>query len=351
MQLSHRGRWWTAPLAFLAGGALVASGVVIGRSTADDAPLANGGTEQVATATVPMPTPIVGGSSEPVADVAAAVAPAVVQIETGSGLGSGFVYDAQGLIMTNAHVVGAASSVEVRMADGTLLPGTVVGSYEIADVAVVSIDPSNVGTLTVAELALDDPPRAGETSVAIGSPFGLEQTVTAGIVSRVNSGLNTVGDGYLGMIQSDTPVNSGNSGGPLVGLDGKVMGINTAIFSPSGGADGVSFSVPIDTAKAVADQLVAGESVQLGFLGVSMEAPSGGDAGALITDVVAGSAAERSGVAVGDRIVEADGRAIRDPSELATDIGGRAAGDQVTLTIARSGQQIELDVVLDGAAR
>jgi S1-C subfamily serine protease len=351
MQLSHRGRWWIAPLAFLAGGALVASGVVIGRTTADDVPQANGeivGTEVAAEATT---TPIVEASSEPIADVAAAVAPAVVQIETGSGLGSGFVYDAQGLIMTNAHVVGSDRSVQVRMADGTLLSGTVVGSYDVADVAVVSIDPSQIDTLTVAELALDDPPRAGETAVAIGSPFGLEQTVTAGIVSRVNSELRTVGDGYLGMIQSDTPVNSGNSGGPLVGLDGKVMGINTAIFSESGGNDGVSFAVPIDTAKAVADQLVAGESVELGFLGVSMEAPAGGDAGALITDVVTGSAAERSGVQVGDRIIEVDGRPIRDPNELATEIGGRAAGDEVVLTVARDDQRTELSVMLDGATR
>jgi S1-C subfamily serine protease len=253
--------------------------------------------------------------------------------------------------MTNAHVVGSAQNVEVRMADGTLVVGTVVGSYEIADVAVVSIDPAELDQLAVAQLALNDPPRAGETAVAIGSPFGLEQTVTAGIVSRVNSELNTVGDGYLGMIQSDTPVNSGNSGGPLVGLDGRVMGINTAIFSQSGGADGVSFSVPIDTAKAVADQLVAGEPVQLGFLGVSMEPATGGDAGALITDVVADSAAQRSGVEVGDRVIEVNGRPIRDPSELATDIGGRAAGDEVTLTVARGEQRVELNVVLDGASR
>ena len=288
---------------------------------------------------------------EPIADVAAAVAPAVVQIETDSGLGSGFVYDEAGHIMTNAHVVGGARTVQVRMADGTLVSGTVVGSYEIADVAVVSIDPAAVGTLVVAELALDDPPRPGETAVAIGSPFGLEQTVTAGIVSRVNSELNTVGDGYVGMIQSDTPVNSGNSGGPLVGLDGRVMGINTAIFSPSGGADGVSFSVPIGTAKAVADQLVAGEPVQLGFLGINMEPPMGGEAGALVTELVADSPAELSGVEVGDRIIEVDGRPVRDPSELSTAIGGRAAGERITLTIARGEQRIELDVVLDGASR
>ncbi len=331
----------------MAGGALVAGGVLIGRLTADDGPVATGvAVEEQAEDPVVIAT---DPGTEPIAEVASAVAPAVVQVETGEGLGSGFVYDESGLIMTNAHVVGNGADVRVRMADGTAVSGSVVGAYPIADVAVVAIDPDGLD-LTVASLA-DDPPEAGETAVAIGSPFGLEQTVTAGIVSRINSGLSTVGSGYVGMIQSDTPVNSGNSGGPLVGLDGRVMGINTAIFSESGGNDGVSFAVPIHTARTVADQLVAGEPVELGFLGVSMEDPAGGQPGALVTDIVEGSAAERAGIEVGDRIVLVDGRAVRDTGELATDVGGRAPGDGVVLTIERGGETVERDVTLGGAER
>lgn len=193
--------------------------------------------------------PTDGAGTEPVAVVAQAILPSVVQIETPDGLGSGFVYDPSGRIFTAAHVVAGSDSVTVRLGDGRSAAGTVVARNREKDVAVVAVD---LPDLVAAPLAEGEPVEVGQTVVAVGSPFGLDQTVTSGIVSALDRSLAVGGATITGLIQTDAAINRGNSGGPLVGLDGRVIGINVAIASASGGSNGIGFAVPIDTALAVA---------------------------------------------------------------------------------------------------
>ena len=186
---------------------------------------------------------------EPVADVAAALLPSVVQIETGFGVGSGFVYDEAGLIFTAAHVVSGSSQVEVTFSDGRSVTGTVVARDLEQDVAIVAVDATG---LTVAPLSGDEV-RIGQTAIAVGSPFGLEQSVTVGVVSGLDRTLDVPGQTITGLIQTDAAINVGNSGGPLADGSGRAIGINIAIASASGGSDGVGFAVPVDVALALAE--------------------------------------------------------------------------------------------------
>jgi putative serine protease PepD len=279
---------------------------------------------------------------EPIAAVAAAVSPSVVQIETKDGLGSGVVYDDQGHILTAAHVVdGAGKSVNVRLADGSVRKGTVVGADDVSDVAVVSIDPTN---LKVAVLATGVKLQAGQTAVAVGSPFGFDQSVTAGIVSAIARPAQTPG-GAIPMIQTDAPINPGNSGGPLADKKGRIIGINDQIATATGENTGVGFAIPIDTAKAVADKLVAGEPVEFAALGVSTEAPTSAD-GVVVTTVQSGSAAEKAGIQEGDRITAIDGSPVRDQLDLQAKVRAHNPGDKVTLSVRRNGQDTTIEVTL-----
>ncbi len=197
----------------------------------------------------PQTTPTLPASDEPIAEVAEAVLPAVVQIEAPrGGLGSGFIYDPDGFIFTNAHVVGNSSSVTVVLQDGTRLRGQVVVNQPSADVAVVKVEATGLTAVPLSE----DEPRVGQLAIAMGSPFGLDQTVTAGIVSALDRDIPIGGDILKNAIQTDAAINSGNSGGPLVNRKGEVIGINTAIFTPSGGSDGVGFAIPIQEALEMA---------------------------------------------------------------------------------------------------
>jgi S1-C subfamily serine protease len=199
------------------------------------------------------PVPPAGSTDEPVADVAAALLPSVVQIESGFGIGSGFVYDEAGLIFTAAHVVSGSEEVEVRFSDGRTVTGTVVARDLDQDVAVVAAD---AGDLVAAPLSGEEV-RVGQTAIAVGSPFGLEQSVTVGVVSGLNRSLDVIGRTITGLIQTDAAINVGNSGGPLTDGSGRVVGINIAIASASGGSDGVGFAVPIETALGVADGITS----------------------------------------------------------------------------------------------
>ena len=281
-------------------------------------------------------------SAEPVAAIAAHVAPAVVQIETLTGVGSGVIYDASGLILTAAHVVDTASEVTVRLFDGRTVAGTVVGLHAETDVAVVRI----VGetNLPTAELAVGIDPRVGSLAVALGSPFGLDQTVTAGVVSAVR----TIGG--VGMVQTDAAINPGNSGGPLVDRLGRVIGINDQIFTQSGSNEGVGFAISIDIAVLVADQLTAGQEVQLARLGVSSTTLTDGAAGALVQEVDAGSAAAAADLQVGDLIVAIDERVIRNSGDLRAEIISTAPGTVVDLTVLRDGVEIMLQATLGSAS-
>ncbi|MGQ0617514.1 MAG: S1C family serine protease [Acidimicrobiia bacterium] len=296
------------------------------------------------------PTPTVDPSAteEPIAAVAAAVSPAVVQIETGDGLGSGVIYDADGYILTAAHVLdGARSAVQVRLADGSTHRGEVLGADDGSDIAVVKID--GVDGLAVANLGVDVKLVVGQTAVAVGSPFGLDQTVTAGIVSAIDRPVQTP-SGAIDMIQTDAPINPGNSGGPLADRKGRIIGINDAIATDGVGESnaGVGFAIPIGTAMAVAERIVAGESVEFGYLGVTTQGSGSGliGEGAIVVRVEPGSPAAGAGIEEGDRITAVDGAAVRDQVDLAARIRGNQPGDQVTVTLNRDGDERDIDVTL-----
>jgi putative serine protease PepD len=296
----------------------------------------------------PAPTvkPVVNtnNSDEPIAAVAAAVSPSVVQIETRTGLGSGVVYDTDGHILTAAHVVAdAGNSVNVRLADGTLEKGTVIGADDASDIAIISITNKSVPP---ASLAVGVALQVGQTAVAVGSPFGLDQTVTAGIISAIGRTAQTPG-GAIEMIQTDAPINPGNSGGPLADKQGRIIGINDQIATQTGENVGVGFAIPIDTAKAVADAIVAGKPVEFAFLGVSSQGGNTTSAdGAVIAAVEANGPAEKAGVKEGDRITEIDGAPVHDPLDLTAKVRAHRPGDKITLTVHRDGTDSTIDVTL-----
>jgi putative serine protease PepD len=285
----------------------------------------------------------IGDSDEPVADVAAALSPSVVQIETRSGLGSGIIFRADGYILTAAHVVADGGKVTVRLADATRLDGTVVGSDENSDVAVVQVDETG---LPAAALGSSADVRVGQMAIAIGSPWGLDQTVTAGVVSSVNRTI-TGSDGIpRTAIQTDAPINPGNSGGALADRYGRVIGINDAIYTLSGGSDGVGFATPIDTAVSVADRLISGEEIQTAFLGVEGTDPTTGPVGALITGVRRDTPAAAAGLKVGDLVTAYDGQSIQSFTDLGAAVRASQPGDRVTLTVLRADREMTVQVTL-----
>jgi putative serine protease PepD len=288
--------------------------------------------------------------SEPVAAVAEALSPAVVQIETNQGLGSGFIYDDDGHILTAGHVLeGAGDHVTVRLADGTAHEGTVLGTDSTSDIGVVQIDTSEIDEehITPATLATGVDLEVGQLAVAIGSPFGLDQTVTAGIVSALDRPLQTT-NGAIDMIQTDAPINPGNSGGALADREGRVIGINDQIESSSGTSAGIGFAIPIDTAKAVADKIVAGEPVTFAFLGVSTQDVGRGVVGngAIVAQLVDNGPADEGGVQVGDVITAIDGSTVTGSVDLGAAIRAHQPGDEVDLTVERDNKTETIHVTL-----
>lgn len=287
--------------------------------------------------------PVAADADEPAEAVAAALGPAVVQIERGDGLGSGIIYDASGLVITNAHVVGDATDVNVRLTDGTKLSGTVVGRDPSSDVAVVKVDGN--GKLAVARLSTDGV-RVGQSVYALGSPFGLQSTVTAGIVSAVDRPVDGEQGVAINMIQTDAPINPGNSGGALANRKGEIVGINTAIFSEKGENNGIGFSIPIATAKSVADKIMSGQSLAKGYLGVSTSTPTNGSSGAVVAQVADGTPAAQAGFQQGDVITAIDGQAVSSSQDLSARILAKAPGDTVSLTVERDGSTEDVQVTL-----
>jgi putative serine protease PepD len=315
-------------------------GAVIVAGDRDDAPTAAGPGIDRDAATSPLdpsttvPPPIQGNTEEPIADVARAVGPSVVLIETSTGAGSGIVYDASGLILTNAHVVEGYTTVEVTLADGTRhRDAQVVGRDQRRDIAVVRVNARS--PLTAAVFGRTDDVRVGQTAVAIGSPFGLEQTVTAGIVSavgRVVSASNPVE-----MIQTDAPINPGNSGGPLADKQGRVIGMNTSIrTTASGGSVGVGFAIPSDTLRVIANRIVNGESLDVAYLGIVGTTPVDGDPGVLLREVRPGSPAAQAGLRVGDRISGIEGTKVTSMLGLSARIQLHKPGDSIELRVERA---------------
>ena len=260
--------------------------------------------------------------------------------------GSGFIISSDGIILTNAHVVKDAKEVTVKLTDRREFRAKVLGSDPKTDIAVLRIDAKNLPVVTLGKTS---ELRVGEWVLAIGSPFGFENTVTAGVVSA--KGRSLPDDSAVPFIQTDVPINPGNSGGPLFNARGEVVGINSQIYSRSGGYQGVSFAIPIDVATKIKDQIVATGKVEHARLGVAVQEVNQAFAdsfkldkpeGALVSTVEKGSPAEKAGLQSGDVIRKVNGQAIVSSGDLPAIIGLAAPGDSVKLDIWRQGAQKEL---------
>ena len=294
-------------------------------------------------------------SEEPVVAVAEALSPSVVLVEVDApmdfGLGSGIVWDAdRGYIVTNQHVVEDSDTVIIHLSDGTRLDGEVVGGSSGHDVAVVRVDPG-AAELVAATFAPASSVRVGQLAVAIGSPLGLTGTVTAGIVSavriQVQGGADPTSPVPVEMIQTDAAINQGNSGGALADWQGRVIGMNTMIQTTTGGSIGLGFAVPSDTVDLIATRIVNGESLELGYLGISGQASEGDDVGVVVVEVLPGSPAEEAGLIAGDVIITLDDQPMHDIFELSAAIKLRRPGETVELTIRRDGDLYVATAVLD----
>ncbi|MEY4750636.1 MAG: hypothetical protein RIQ60_2850 [Pseudomonadota bacterium] len=268
--------------------------------------------------------------------------------ETPRGVGSGFIVSADGYVMTNAHVIDEADEVYVKLTDKREFKAKVIGADKRTDVAVVKIEASGLPTIRTGDVARL---RVGEWVIAIGSPFDLDNTVTAGIVSAK---ARDTGD-LLPFIQTDVAINPGNSGGPLINMRGEVVGINSQIYSRSGGYMGISFAIPIDEANRVAEQLRATGRVVRGRIGVSIGevtkdvAESVGlpkPAGALVRSVESGSPADKAGIEPGDIITKFDGKAIDKSTDLQRIVGNTKPGTRSKLELLRLGKSRELSVTV-----
>jgi putative serine protease PepD len=287
-----------------------------------------------------------------VAGIYRKVSPGVVYVASrtaqGQASGSGFVVGSDGSIVTNDHVVQDATSVSVRFSEnGDPLPAKIVGTDPSTDLAVLKVDPSKVrGGVKPLTLATSKDLQPGEPAIAIGSPFGLQGTVTSGIVSALNREIQAPnGFTISGIIQTDAAINPGNSGGPLLDDEGRVIGVNSQIATNGSDSNsGVGFAIPVDVVKSVVPQLEADGKIDRAWLGVSTtEAPPRD--GALVGDVT-GAPAARAGLRPGDLIVQFDGRAIANPSDLGQAVLTRKPGDTVKVVVVRNGSRETVQVTL-----
>ncbi|WP_324778886.1 Do family serine endopeptidase [Thiobacillus sedimenti] len=266
-----------------------------------------------------------------------------------SNLGSGVIVSPNGYILTNEHVVEAADQIEVALSDGKTVPARVVGADPETDLAVLKIDATNLPAITFAEA---DSLKVGDWVLAVGNPFGVGQTVTAGIVSalgRTHLGINT----FENFIQTDAAINPGNSGGALVDATGNLVGINSAIYSRTGGSQGIGFAIPVSIARQVMEQIIKTGSVTRGWVGVEVQdlSPELAESfslknaqGALIAGVLKGGPADAGGVRPGDVLLAVNGRAVSDSASLLNLIAALKPGASADLTVARKQQSLDLKV-------
>jgi Do/DeqQ family serine protease len=273
------------------------------------------------------------------------------EAQRASSLGSGVIVSTSGYVLTNHHVVEAADEIEVALADGKKLLAKVVGNDPETDLAVLRLDADNLPAITFGS---SDALRVGDVVLAIGNPFGVGQTVTSGIVSalgRTGLGINT----FENFIQTDAAINPGNSGGALIDAGGNLVGINTAIFSRSGGSMGIGFAIPVSTAQMVLEQIIKTGSVTRGWIGVEVQeitAPVaesfklGNVHGALIAGVLRGGPADKAGIKPGDVLTEVEGKPVADPATMLNLIAALAPGGSAKLKLKRQNQDVEATVAV-----
>jgi len=272
------------------------------------------------------------------------------------GTGSGFIINKEGDIITNAHVVSGADKVTVILKDGRQIEGRVLGSDELTDIAVVQVKSDNLPTVSIGSSANLQP---GDWAIAIGNPLGLDNTVTAGIISAIGRNSGQIGvDKRVSFIQTDAAINPGNSGGPLLNQNGEVIGVNTAIIQ---GAQGLGFAIPIETAQRIAKQLIQSGKVSRAYLGIQMVTVNASvknqvnqdadfgvkiseDKGVLITRVVDNSPAAKAGAKRGDVITKFDDKEILTADQVTQLVEDRAVGDKIRMEVKRNGQAIALSV-------
>jgi serine protease Do len=342
-----------------------------GASSASSAQSSPSSTIQATTAAVS------GTRQTAITQAVARVAPAVVTVQTevvervpadvfeqffggrsgtraAAGLGSGFIVRPDGAIVTNAHVVAGATRISVAMRDGTTYPARLVGIDETNDLAVLKIDARN---LPVAPLGNSSNLLIGEWAIAIGNPYGFilantEPSVTVGVVSGTGRNLASQSEGsgvYVDMIQTDASINPGNSGGPLVNAMGEVIGVNSSIFSPSGGSIGIGFAIPINRARRVADDLLAHGVVRRPWIGIQplLSRPQAGrtpTSGVVVASVVPGSPAEKAGIRAGDVIVRSRDRTLHNPYDWYAELLELRVGESDTIVVKRGGREIPVSV-------
>ncbi|HHX85556.1 MAG TPA: trypsin-like serine protease, partial [Actinomycetales bacterium] len=331
--------------------ALVGGG--IGAVVADSARMLTTSTVRIADAPEGVARP-----DNPIGEVARRVQPAVVNIQVSTpgshGEGSGIVIDPQGYVVTNNHVVtmGGASSdraaIEVVFSDGSRTPAELVGRDPATDLAVLKVE--DVQGLTVAALGDSDQVEVGEQVLAIGSPLGLARTVTGGIVSATQRPIalgesTSDGDVVIDAIQTDAAINPGNSGGPLIDASGAVIGINTSIFTNSGGSIGLGFAIPVNDVRTIATALMTEGEIEHATIGVNARTAANASLeGAEIVNVREGSAAEEGGLREGDVVTRVGERRVRSSEELVVAVRQAGADDDVPVEVIRDGTRVELDV-------
>jgi Do/DeqQ family serine protease len=275
--------------------------------------------------------------------------------------GSGVIVSRDGYILTNAHVIGRAKNVSVKLLDKREYKAAIVGMDEDTDICVLRIKAD--GPLVAAPLGDSDAIRVGSWAIAIGNPFGLENTVTVGVISAKGRRLDESSGGrtarFTGFIQTDASINRGNSGGPLINIRGEVIGINTMIYSPSGGSVGIGFAIPVNIAKSVMDSLIKEGKIVRPQLGVAyrpvapevakkLKLPAG--TGMEVSQVLPGTAAERAGLKAGDIILSVDGKPLKDQEDLRNAVLQHKVGDRIQLDVFRRNARLKLEVILKESA-